>query len=122
MPLGTAAAAAGAAPTTAETRRLMSDVATARSTALSALHNERFRAALDQLFSPAASDGMMQMREADGLVVPAHGSVQLAPGGYHLMLMNLQQPLREGQSAELSFVLDDGTRVKATFPVRSSAP
>ena len=52
----------------------MSDVATARSTALSALHNERFRAALDQLFSPAASDGMMQMR-GDGGASADHASV-----------------------------------------------
>lgn len=66
--------------------------------------------------------GMMQMRESDGLVVPAHGSAALVPGGDHLMLTGLKQPLVAGTHLRLSFVLDDGTRLAADVPVRDDAP
>ena len=41
---------------------------------------------------------VMRMRELpDGLALPAGRAVTLAPGGYHIMLMNLRQPLVAGQ-------------------------
>ncbi len=46
----------------------------ARQTALSALNNERFRAALDMLSSPTSSDAVMQMR-GDGGSSADHRSV-----------------------------------------------
>ena len=48
-------------------------------------------------------DMMMMQRLPDGLLVPAGGYVSLQPGGYHLMLMGLTQPLV------------DGTQVKGTL-------
>lgn len=66
--------------------------------------------------------GMMQMREMADLTVPAHGSALLAPGANHLMLMGLKRPLAVGETAAIVFVLDDGTRLSADFPVRDGAP
>lgn len=41
---------------------------------------------------------IMRMRElADGLALPAGKAVALAPGGYHIMLVDLKQPLVAGQ-------------------------
>lgn len=40
---------------------------------------------------------MMKMRKLDELVIPAHGEVTLAPGGHHLMLMNLKRVPLEGE-------------------------
>ena len=41
--------------------------------------------------------GMMQMRRLQqGLAVPAHGAVTLAPGGFHIMFIELAQPLAPG--------------------------
>jgi hypothetical protein len=41
--------------------------------------------------------GIMSMRPVlDGLVVPAHGSAKLAPGGYHLMIISPKRPFRAG--------------------------
>jgi periplasmic copper chaperone A len=38
-------------------------------------------------------NGVMQMREvADGLPIPAGGSVVLKPGSYHVMLIGLKKP------------------------------
>ncbi|WP_028080937.1 copper chaperone PCu(A)C [Solimonas soli] len=75
------------------------------------------------IHSMSQDKGMMQMREAGALAVPAHGSVALTPGqGYHLMLMGLRQPLAAGQSVPVTFVLDDGSRLQVDFPVRAAAP
>ena len=42
--------------------------------------------------------GVMRMREQkDGIALPAGKPVALAPGGYHIMLMDLQKPLVAGQ-------------------------
>ena len=41
--------------------------------------------------------GVMRMREVEAIVVPANGEVELKPGGLHLMLIGLVEPLHEGQ-------------------------
>ncbi|RMH02640.1 MAG: copper chaperone PCu(A)C, partial [Aquificota bacterium] len=38
-----------------------------------------------------------KMRKVEYIEVPAKGKVELKPGGYHIMLINLKNPLREGQ-------------------------
>ncbi|MDO8360033.1 MAG: copper chaperone PCu(A)C [Devosia sp.] len=46
---------------------------------------------------------MMEMSPVeDGLEIPAGGSVQLAPGGYHLMLTGMDQPFAEGACVEMT--------------------
>ncbi len=53
-----------------------------------------------------SENGVMEMRELkDGLAIPAHGSVGLAPSGYHLMFTHLVHPLTKGETikATLNF-------------------
>lgn len=47
-------------------------------------------------------NGIMKMRSVAGVPIPAHGMVTFAPGGYHIMLMGLKQPLTAGQSFPLT--------------------
>lgn len=45
----------------------------------------------------ATKDGVMTMRGVtEGLEIPGHGTVTLKPGGYHVMLEHLKQPLKRG--------------------------
>jgi len=74
------------------------------------------------LHSMSMDGGVMKMRDIDVLEVPAHGSVSLAPGGTHLMLMGLHQGLQTGSSGEIRFTLDNGQSLSVTFPVRDAAP
>ncbi len=53
--------------------------------------------------------GMMRMRRIDELRVPAGGELQLAPGHLHLMLIDLLQPLNEGDSVPIELCSDSGT-------------
>lgn len=46
-------------------------------------------------------DGVMKMRQVNNIAVPAKGELKLAPGGLHIMLINLKQPLKEGEKIPL---------------------
>ena len=44
-------------------------------------------------------NGVMKMRQlTDGLKIPAGKAIEMKPGGYHLMLVGLKQPLKVGES------------------------
>ena len=63
-------------------------------------------------------DGVMQMRQVEMIPVPAGEGAQLAPGGYHLMLIDLVEPLHEGDEVALSLTFDDGQTLEVAAPVR----
>ena len=54
-----------------------------------------------QLHKLESREGRMQMTRVDSLPVPARSRVRLAPGGYHVMLHVLEEPLDEGNTVEL---------------------
>jgi len=58
----------------------------------------------------AMVDGLMEMREITGLVIPAQGQVQLAPGGMHLMLKRPQQHFSSGQRLDMILTFDTGAK------------
>ncbi|MBL4826620.1 MAG: copper chaperone PCu(A)C [Spongiibacteraceae bacterium] len=64
-------------------------------------------------------DGMMRMEKVKHFIVPAGGDVVLEPGGYHLMLLDLHKPLREGDIVKIQLVAKNGERISAQLPVRS---
>ena len=64
------------------------------------------------------ASGMMGMHPVDRIPVPAGGSVTLAPGGYHLMIMGLKAPLKVGDHLELDLVFDHGGSVVVQAEVR----
>jgi copper(I)-binding protein len=55
---------------------------------------------------------MMKMRQIDELPLPANKAVSLAEGGYHLMLIGLKKPLKEGEMVpfELTVKFADGSK------------
>lgn len=60
-----------------------------------------------------AMDGnVMRMREVPALDLPAGQVVELKPGGYHLMLLGLKQPLKAGATVPATLVVEgkDGRR------------
>lgn len=64
--------------------------------------------------------GVMRMRElADGLALPAGRTVTLAPGGSHLMLTDLHEPLREGQTIHLQLRFLHAPPLEVDVPVAS---
>ena len=47
-------------------------------------------------------NGVMKMRPAPNVAIPPNKAVTFAPGGYHIMLLGLRQPLRAGQDFPLT--------------------
>lgn len=64
-------------------------------------------------------DGMMTMRRVDTIVIPPHRSVTLAPGGAHLMLIDLTRTLTAGDKAVIDLKFDDGSRARIEARVES---
>jgi len=50
-------------------------------------------------------DGMMKMREAKSLELPAGKKVNLGQNGYHLMLVDLKAPLKAGEKVLLTLTI-----------------
>ena len=66
-------------------------------------------------------DGMARMIPQDALRIPAGGELELAPGGYHLMLFEPAAPLQVDDSVELTLNTDDGARMQVKALVRMPA-
>ena len=69
---------------------------------------------------------VMKMRAVPVLDLPAGKSVQLKPGGYHLMLMDLKQPLTVGSTVPVTFIFKNAqgveSRMDLKLPVTATAP
>lgn len=53
-----------------------------------------------ELHEHTMENGMMKMQQVSRIEIPANGMVELQPGGYHVMLLGLNRPLKEGDMAE----------------------
>jgi copper(I)-binding protein len=65
----------------------------------------------------AHEGGMMKMRPAGPLEIPPEGELRLVPGGLHIMLMELKEPLEEGASLALTLVFETAGEVTVEVPV-----
>lgn len=69
---------------------------------------------------------IMKMRAVPVLDLPAGKAVELKPGGYHLMLMDLKQPLAKGGQVPLTLHFKDARGVESQLeimaPVSTTAP
>ena len=62
--------------------------------------------------------GTMRMRRVDdGIPLPAGQTVSLAPGGLHIMLIGLVQPLNEGESFDVNLTFEQAGSVTIEVPV-----
>jgi periplasmic copper chaperone A len=64
--------------------------------------------------------GMMAMRRVTSIPVPAGQSVELAPGGYHVMVLELVDPLEVGDEVPVTLVFASGIEVTVTAEVRAA--
>jgi periplasmic copper chaperone A len=65
--------------------------------------------------------GMMSMREVPSIALPAGSTVDLAPGGLHLMLIDLVEDLSPGDTFELTLEFEQADSVTVTAEVREDA-
>ena len=65
-------------------------------------------------------NGIMKMRPVDTLTIAPGKSEELAPGGYHIMLMGLAHPLHEGESFPVTLTFEKAGKVTATVSVKKA--
>ncbi|MGH1505483.1 MAG: copper chaperone PCu(A)C [Acidimicrobiales bacterium] len=66
--------------------------------------------------------GAMTMQQLDVLDLPAGETVTLEPGGLHIMLLDLPDPLETGETFDLTLTTEDGDEIVVPVEVRDSAP
>jgi copper(I)-binding protein len=60
----------------------------------------------------------MMMRRVDRIEVPAGGEVVLQPGGYHVMFIDLKEPLQPGTSVEITLQFEKAGEIAVQAEVR----
>ncbi len=70
-----------------------------------------------QIHSMSLDNGVMMMRPVPALDLKAGSTQRLAPGGYHVMLMDLKAPLVEGQSFPLTLIFAKAGKVGVTAKI-----
>ena len=62
----------------------------------------------------------MRMREVEGgLALRANQSMIMKPGGYHIMLISLHEPLEAGDTMDLSHKIESGKLIELSIPIVS---
>jgi periplasmic copper chaperone A len=64
---------------------------------------------------------VMQMRPVEAVAIPAQGAAVLQPGGTHIMLIGLKQPLREGERFPLTLTFEKAGATTVEFAVEGVA-
>lgn len=67
----------------------------------------------------AMNNGVMTMRPLDkGLTIDPGKTVKLAPGGYHLMIMDLKSPFKQGDKVPVTLEFEKAGKVKLSLDVQ----
>ena len=64
------------------------------------------------------TDGMMKMRKVQAIDIPAGETVELKPGGYHLMVIGLNRELKKGDTVSLTLQFSRDIKKTITLPVK----
>jgi copper(I)-binding protein len=78
-------------------------------------------AAKVEMHASSMAGGVMRMSAEDRVPLPPGAEVRFAPGGRHLMLLNLKRALRPGDRIPATLRLASGRMLKVTFAVGEGA-
>jgi copper(I)-binding protein len=73
-----------------------------------------------EIHEMAMEGNVMKMRAVPGIVLPAGKPVDLKPGGYHVMLMDLKQPLKAGDTVPLTLVVEGPDKKRESIDVKAT--
>jgi len=74
-----------------------------------------------EIHEMALENDVMRMRQVPYIAIPAGTSVELKPGGYHIMLLSLKQPIRAGDHVPLTLVFEHSNGQQETVTVDALA-
>lgn len=78
-------------------------------------------AGVAQIHEMAMDKDVMRMREVKGLALPAGQAIELKPGGYHVMLLDLKGQVKAGDVVPVTLVLEGKDGQRSTLEVKATA-
>jgi copper(I)-binding protein len=78
------------------------------------------RARIVEIHATQEQSGMMRMSQLDSLAVPADSDLQLGPGGYHLMLVEISDTFVPGDSVLMTLMFEKAGAMDVSFTVRDA--
>ncbi len=75
-----------------------------------------------ELHTHINDNGVMRMRKIPRIELPGSQTVELKPGGLHVMLLGLREDLQIGQQVEVTLRFNDGSEKKLEAPVQRVMP
>jgi len=78
-------------------------------------------AGIVEVHEMAMDGGVMKMRVIPGIDIKAGSKVDLKPGGYHIMLMELKQPLKNGDRFPLTLTFEKAGKIEVSVWVEDMA-
>jgi len=72
-----------------------------------------------QLHEMSMDNGVMKMKPVARIELPAGKTVDLKPGGYHLMFMNIAKPLRKGDTVPITLVVEGPDKKQQQVEVKA---
>ena len=66
------------------------------------------------------ASGVANMVRQEQISIPAGGVLKMAPGGFHIMLMNSRAPVKQGDTVDMQLTFADGATLSFGAPVRKS--
>ncbi|MFU8831100.1 MAG: copper chaperone PCu(A)C [Wenzhouxiangella sp.] len=75
-----------------------------------------------EIHSMTMDDGVMRMRQLDGLPIPPGATIRLESGGIHLMLIRPLGHFTRGDEIEISLITEDDERLELISTVRPRQP
>jgi len=78
-------------------------------------------AGVAEIHEMSMNDNMMRMRQVKELALPAGKAVELKPGGYHVMLLDLKGQVKAGDKVPLTLVLEGEDKKRETIEVNAVA-
>jgi copper(I)-binding protein len=72
-----------------------------------------------EIHEMAMENDIMRMRQIPGLDLAAGRTMDLKPGGYHVMLMDLKQQLKGGESVPITLVFEDDAKKRFTQDIKA---
>lgn len=93
------------------------DITSARDAAL--VKVESPIAATVEVHAMAMKNNMMTMHEVPKVDLPAGKQVRLTPGGFHIMLMDLKQPVKNGEAVPLRLTIEYPDKKREVVEVKA---
>ena len=73
-----------------------------------------------EIHEMSMDNNVMRMRAVKGLDLPAGKPVELKPGGYHVMLMDLKAPLKAGETVPITLVVEGADKQRESVQLNAT--